>query len=58
MQIVGKTIPVVLVQTIFRTHPDITGLILTDSQHTVARQFIRGKKLLRLTHGNETGHET
>ena len=37
MQIVGKAVAVILVQAVFGTYPDITGLILTDSQHTVAR---------------------
>ena len=58
MQIVGKTVTVILVQAVFRTHPDIAGLVLADGQHTVARQLIRGKELLRLPHHDETRHET
>ena len=37
VQIVGKAITVVFVQTIFRTYPDIAGLVLTDARYLITR---------------------
>jgi hypothetical protein len=44
MQIVGEVVAIKAVQTIFRTHPDIVGLVLTDRCDHSTGQTVAAKK--------------
>jgi hypothetical protein len=55
VQIVRETVTVISIQSVFRTNPDITGLILTDSRYLIARQLIRCIEMLRLSRSGKKG---
>ena len=48
IEVVRETISVVLVQTVFRAHPDVARLVLTDIDDLVARQLFRSVEMSAL----------
>jgi len=53
MEIISKTITIVLIQTKLCSNPDITNLITTNLCNLIARKFFRGIEILSLAYRGE-----